>query len=138
LANVLKNKFQPTGNMQHLLKELTSDEVIENAQFIHQSIYSYMAEPNEDGADDLNLLQPDPFKEFCDLSNILETGQVAEKRTKKLMVKKSKNLLKPTKAVTTPIVSETFAHIFNEQMEKKEDNVSHLVTKCTSVLFLIF
>jgi len=114
--------------MQHLFRELTSDEVIANCQFIHQSIYSYMAEPNEDGSDDLNLLQPDTFKDFCNLSNILETGKVAEqKRAKKLMVKKSKNSLKPIKAVTTPVVSETFAHIFNEQMmEKKKDTVSFL------------
>jgi hypothetical protein len=106
--------------MQHLFRELTSDEVISNCQFIYQSIYSYMAEPNEDGADDLNLLEPDTFKDLCNLSNIKETGKVAvQKRAKKLMVKKSINLLKPTEAVTTPVVSETFAHIFIKQMEKK-------------------
>jgi hypothetical protein len=123
-----KNPIQPTGSMQNLIRELTSDEVISNGQFIYQSIYSYMAEPNEDGTDDLNLLEPDTFKDFCNLSNILETGKVAvQKGAKKLMVKKSKNLLKPTKAITTPVVSETFAHIFNEQMEKKEDKVSFLL-----------
>jgi hypothetical protein len=117
--------LQPSGHFAHLVNAPDEDEFLANAPFMYSQIKEYMEEPDEDGVDDVALLQTPSFIDFCDLGSLSVSRKLKKKAgavaKRKGAIVKTKSTA--TQATTTPLVREIFGDLFSAQMGNSDENV---------------